>query len=208
MIALTTATPSAPALDREPGVAGVDAADRDQRQRRAPPHRREPCGADRAAGIGLGGGGGEGAVGDVVDERGIDRGDLVDRVERDAEDRIGAEQRARRRGRQVALADVAAGGARRHGDVDPVVDDQRDAQRREQGGERPGLLQQRAAAGRLVAQLHQRDAALDRLGDDLAERAAAAERRVGHQIERRIEGPARHAIRTPWPTVASSSAAS
>ena len=202
--------PSAPARDRRAGVAGVDAADRDQRQRapRAAP-RASPSAPTGPPASALVGGRGERAVRDVVDGFRIDRADLIHRVERDAEDRVGTEQRARRGGRQVALADVAAGGARRERDVDPVVDDQRHAQRR------------RAArcSARACSSSARPPAALSRSctsvtppwtarRDDLGERPPAALRRVGHQIEARIEAPARHAIRTPAPSVASSSAAS
>ncbi len=161
MIAETTAMPSAPARDRRAEVAGVEAADRDQRQRaerahagdarRPRPRRRHPpWSRSRQRGRGR----------RSRPPRGRSRAACSTAVERDAEQRVGAEQRARRGGRQVALADVAAGGPGREGDVDPVVDDQRHAERRQQRDQRAGLLEQRPAVGRLVAQLHQRDAAL------------------------------------------------
>ena len=59
-------------------------------------------------------------------------------------------------------------------DVDPIVDDQRHAERVEHGLERARGLEQRAPAGVLVAQLHQGDAAPDRGGDDVGQRCGRA----------------------------------
>ena len=73
----------------------------------------EPFGPDRTARIRLGRGGGERPVGDVVDLRRVDRTRPARVIQRDAEDRVRPEDRARRRGRQVALADVAAERPRR-----------------------------------------------------------------------------------------------
>ena len=85
--------------------------------------------------------------------------DLVGRVGREPDDRVGTQQLAGGAHRQVVLAHVDAVGAGRECQVGPVVDDQ----------QRPGVVarrarhggrgQQRVVAGVLVAQLHDVDAA-------------------------------------------------
>ena len=66
-------------------IAGVDAADRDQRQRAQLAHRTKSGGPDWFAGIGFGRRGGEHAVGDIVDVFRANGERLLDPIDRVAE---------------------------------------------------------------------------------------------------------------------------
>ena len=162
--------------------------DGDRQRGRVEPADREPRLADRAR-----------RVGDVVEARGgaarlgrrrvhgADR-EVVDvgvgvrgvglrgRVRRAPDDPLGPDQRARRGGRAVVLADVhAVGGAGLH-EVGAVVEDEQRAVRVGGGAERARGGDQPVVAERLVAQLDQVGAPAQR---GVEERRAGGRRRRG-----------------------------
>ena len=191
-------------MDRGCGIAGVDPADRHQRQGGQPANGLDALYADRLTGIGLGRGRGKRAMGDIVEMGGVGGRRLRRPVERQAEDRLVAEHGARRGGGQVALADVAADPGGR-GNVDPIVDHQGHAMGLEQGLEGARLLQKVAGRRRLVTKLHQADAPRQRPADHVQNRPLAGDVGIGDQVERTIQRPVpAHWMRIPAIRAASS----
>ena len=99
-----------------------------------------------------------------------------------ADERALAGPRARGRGRHVVLADVAAVGAGPRREVGAVVDDEQRAGVVAQPPGDGGAGQQLVGARRLVAQLHDVDAAGERRGEHVGE-CAPAGRQVADEVQ-------------------------
>ena len=125
---------------------------------------------------------------DVVDRPLVGRGDLLLGVGREADDRVGPEQLARRLGRGVVLADVDAVGVAGAGQVGIVVDDEEGAVGVADAAEgRGGALDLRPAQ-LLLAQLHDVDAAAQRRAQQRFGVLAAGPR-VADEVEARGAQP-------------------
>ena len=115
------------------------------------------------------------------------------------DDEIRSEQTPRIRRRHVVLAEMHAIGARGEHDIDAIVDDQGDVQRREQLFEPVGLLDEIARCGTGIANLNHCHAARHGLTDRILEIARADRRASGDEIKRKIErnGHRARTISTP-----------
>ena len=104
---------------------------------------------------------------------------LVECGDREAEQPIGPDERPRLRDRHVASADVNAVGTARLDEIRPVVEDEERAVLRARGSERPGSGDERVVGERLVAQLHDVDAAPQRRLEDVSVTAGEDEVEAG-----------------------------
>ena len=160
-----TATPSAPARMVSAALpasipAMAQSGKLPARRRNDLRDARKPGEPDRLVGIVLRGRDVDPADTDIVEQ--FDRRGLRprNRVDREPDDRIAAQQAPRIRNRHVALPDMHAVGTRHQRHVDTIVDHQRHPKRRERRLDRAGALDHHAGVARLVAELHQGRSAL------------------------------------------------
>ncbi len=165
------------------GVGEADPADGDGGQGRDADQRSEPVDAQRGIVVGLGACGVDRADAEIIDHARRHGCEFLRRAGGEADDRIRPHLLANDAGIGVVLPDMHAIRPDPARDLDAIVDDEGNAQRAQQGKQGPGLIRETMLVRRLVAELHQRDAAAHGRIDESHEVAAAQEHRVGDEIK-------------------------
>ena len=188
-----TATPSAPARDGLASIARIDTGDAAQGKARRPPAEdvgdtRETPRSDRRIGIVLRGGREHAADADVIEEIERRRLGLRHRLDRKPDDRAGTEEPPSILDRHVLLSHMHAVGAGGERNVDAVIDEQRNVERRERRLDGAGALDHGARVAALVAKLDQRRTTLRHQPGKLRKVPPARMFGIDQGVEAKIDG--------------------
>ena len=187
-----TATPSAPAAMASPALlASMPAMPHNGKCRRPPAENigdaRQTRRSDRRIGIVLRGGREHAADADVIEEIDRRRLGLRHRLDRKSDDRAGTEEPPSILDRHVLLSHMDAVGAGGERNVDAVVDEQRNVERRERLLDGAGALDHGAGVAALVAKLDQRRTALRHQPGKLRKVPPARVFRIDQGVEAKID---------------------